>query len=125
MKRSPLRRKSPVKPKRKKPRRSGRVRDPKYLEFVRTLPCCAPHVPEFVVLTQPCGQSEAHHAGNDRGYGQKCSDHDTIPLCRTAHAHWHTGTGMFAGWTKERRRDWARDMIIATQARAVAAGVLT
>ncbi len=47
--------------------------DPKYLAWVRTLPCVV------------CGKrAEAHHAG-DHGMGQKPPDRTAIPLCRFHH----------------------------------------
>jgi hypothetical protein len=51
------------------------VRDPKYLAFLRTLPCAI------------CGANwgiEAAHTG-PHGLSQKASDLDAIPLCREHH----------------------------------------
>lgn len=51
-----------------------------HLAFVRTLPCCV------------CGRTrgvEAAHASGSRGMGQKCSDLDTMPLCRLHHEEQH------------------------------------
>jgi hypothetical protein len=47
---------------------------PRYLAWIRTLPCAA------------CGRwpVEAHHAGK-RGYGEKASDYTAIPLCAEHH----------------------------------------
>lgn len=52
-------------------------RDRKYLDFVRSLPCCI------------CGtKAEAHHAG--RHYtGVKPSDYTAIPLCHPHHMELH------------------------------------
>lgn len=52
------------------------TRDPVYLAWIRTFPCCVP----------ACNvrRSEAHHAGV-RGLGQKADDRTAIPLC--AHHH--------------------------------------
>jgi hypothetical protein len=50
-------------------------RDPEYLAFVRSLPCCV------------CGSRrsvEAHHTG-PRGLSQKSSDYSAIPLCALLH----------------------------------------
>jgi hypothetical protein len=50
-------------------------RDPDYLAFVRSLPCCV------------CGSRrsiEAHHTG-PRGLSQKSSDFSAIPLCAVIH----------------------------------------
>lgn len=32
---------------------------------------------------------EAHHYGDDKGMGIKCSDYDTAPLCSRCHRFWH------------------------------------
>lgn len=50
-------------------------RDKKYLAFIRTLPCCDCGLP---------GPSEAHHIFTG-GMALKCSDYDTVPLCRGCH----------------------------------------
>ena len=50
-------------------------RDPDYLRFIRSLPCCV------------CGSRrniEAHHTG-PRGLSQKSSDYSAIPLCALVH----------------------------------------
>jgi hypothetical protein len=115
MKRSPLRRtaslsrRARLKPRRATPRRSSRVVDPQFLAVVRTLPCCAPWLPR---CTSP---AEAHHAGY-RGIGQKSSDTEAIPLCRTHHSDWHDCRGVFAGWSKESRAEWAAAAIARTRA---------
>lgn len=56
-------------------------RDPKYLEFVRSLPCCVSGVYEV----------EAHHivGHGESVMGSKCSDYYTIPLSRELHAELH------------------------------------
>lgn len=54
-------------------------RSPRYLKFIRSLPCCV------------CGRTrsiEAAHVG-PRGMGQKCSDLETIPLCALHHKEQH------------------------------------
>jgi hypothetical protein len=51
------------------------VRNPHYLRFIRTQPCCV------------CGRTwgvEAAHTG-PRGLGQKASDESCIPLCWVHH----------------------------------------
>lgn len=52
-------------------------RNKKYLEFIRTLPCCV------------CkGFSEAHH-GDTGGLAVKCNDTRSIPLCHRCHQESH------------------------------------
>ena len=67
---SRMKRTKPPNRKRPGPPRKGRLRDPKYLDWIRTQPCAC------------CGYPgvEAAHVGN-RGLGQKSSDHETIALC--------------------------------------------
>lgn len=67
-------RKPPVKA--RSPIRRGPVRDPRYLAWIRTLPCSACGV---------AGQSQAAHTGLDGGMGMKASDSSCIPLCADCH----------------------------------------
>jgi hypothetical protein len=95
MKRTPLKRsattirRSPVRKKRPgPPRRSSRVLDEDYLDWIRTLACiiCVYRYPgggpDLSVQTT---RSEAAHVGA-RGLSQKCSDREAMPLC-THHHH--------------------------------------
>ena len=75
-----------LRPKRKKARR-GRVLDPKYLAWIRTLECCVPGCTSKNLhkWDKAAGSiTEAAHVG-ERGLSQKSSDRETIPLC--AHCH--------------------------------------
>lgn len=70
---------------------AGPARDPLYLEWLRTLRCCA------------CGaapRSEAAHTGRDGGTGIKASDYSAIPLCHLCHRTgmycYHSGKQRFA-----------------------------
>lgn len=59
----------------------GRIEDRKYLDWVKTLPCCGCHAPA----------DDPHHM-HSRGYkgmGTKVPDYWTIPLCRTCHDNLH------------------------------------
>lgn len=111
MKRTPLARKSPlkrtgrVKPKRTKPRRSSRVRDPQYMEWIRTRACAA----AYIDVDQCLQPIHAHHAGK-RGVGQKASDDTCIPLCERHHREWHDGNGVFVGGQKA-WRPWVEQEI--------------
>lgn len=72
--------------------------DEAYLEFVRSLPCCACGKP---------GPSHAHHeTGAGRGKGQKAPDNRTIPLCFQCHRDFHQVGGRFDGFTFESKRLW-------------------
>jgi hypothetical protein len=74
LKRTPLKRK----PRKKQPRD-----DPKYLAWIRTLPCEL--WMRFVAPAIECSSTvEAHHAG-DHGFAQKAPDRTAIPLCTNHH----------------------------------------
>lgn len=77
--------------KRTKPRR-GAVKDPAYLEWLRTLPCCVcaewhgNATNAIAGLHQPIQHSptEAAHVGA-RGLGQRCDDREALPICTGHH----------------------------------------
>ena len=53
-------------------------RNPKYLEYIRTLPCCV------------CRRSGvAPHHADTGGMGLKCNDTRTVPLCYKHHMECH------------------------------------
>jgi predicted nucleic acid binding AN1-type Zn finger protein len=90
------------------------------MERVRWLRCCV----EELQQTRACdGAVEAHHAG-ERGLGQKCSDRETIPLCAAHHRQWHDCAGIFSGWSKEHRREFAARAIADTQRKVGLAAAL-
>lgn len=119
MKRSPLKRHKPLarstmrrKSRRRKTTAEGRA----YMLAVKQLPC---HVAPWD--HERCsGGIEAHHAGPRPGVGLKCDDTETIPFCQVHHTEWHAACGIFLGWSKEDRREWA-DVAIA-QTRSLIAG---
>ncbi len=92
---------SPV-PKKRKGKRRGPLRDPKYRAYIRKIPClvCWPdfwldvavHIsrgefgwsPTFMPGTVQKTPTECAHVGK-RGLGQKCSDYETLPLCAEHH----------------------------------------
>jgi hypothetical protein len=102
---------------RSKKQRRGPARDPKYLRFVRSQPCCV------------CGKQSgiiAHHMvegdGDDRrGLSQKVSDYKTIPFCEgtnvcdSHHKQFHRRLRDFAGWSNERRRVFQEEEIARLQ----------
>jgi hypothetical protein len=61
---------------------SKRQTDPKYIEYIRSLPCTVCQSEEFVI---------AHHVlrGVFRGMGRKADDRYTIPLCHFCHHKLH------------------------------------
>lgn len=118
MKRSPLRRKTPLV--RRKPMRRGRRRNSyarrerfvPYMLFVRSLPCA---VWSSELDLYSCeGSIQADHAG-PRPFGRKCSDHETIPLCEYHHRCRAGISGPFEGWGREGMRAWVAHIIVRVQ----------
>lgn len=103
---------------RSKKQRRGPPRDPAYLRFIRSNPCCV------------CGKRErviAHHMvegdGDDRrGLSQKVSDYKTLPFCEgpnvfdSHHKQFHRRLRDFAGWSNERRRVFQEEEVARMQA---------
>lgn len=119
----PLKRHARLSPRRKTPRRSGRVRDTAYMIWVRSLPCCALHrriafgsgaggLATYLCLSGD--PIEAHHAGK-RAAGRKADDDTCIPLCRAHHRSWHAGGLPWLDWHRVDRREWADARIAETQ----------
>ncbi len=73
---------------RKQAKVSGRqpLRDPEYLEFLRTLRCCVPGCRSFNLHAwmDAGAWTEAAHVG-ERGLRQKCSDREALPICAWHH----------------------------------------
>lgn len=108
LKRTTLLRKTRLKAKPPKKRTVEQGGDESYLRFIRSLPC-------VVYGTAP--PSHAHHkVAGGRGKGQKAPDRETIPLSPRAHDEFHAGRGFCKGWSKERRRDWQDQEIERLQA---------
>ena len=67
---------------------SGRqpLQDEQYKAWIRTLPCCVPACTSGNLhqRTSAGAWTECAHVG-DRGLRQKCSDHETLPLCAWHH----------------------------------------
>ena len=108
--RTPLKRKTRLRPRREKqrkkagkiPDRAGRARrvtDRAYLDHIRRQPCLMPAC--------PMKRSEAHHYGR-RGLGQKCGDDKVAPLCGTHHRPWWHDKGHLPGMTPEESRELIR-----------------
>ncbi len=93
--------------KRAKPRRSSRKLDPKYLAFVRTLPCC-------ICCARP--PVDPHHDTYGRGLSQKSDDDRAIPACRLCHGEAQDRKGRFKGWSKEDMREWHERKVQDTRA---------
>ena len=126
MKRSPLKRKTRLAPKRATVRRSSRVRDEAYLAWVRLQPCRVRSMMEtpfnagFLSSMAPnarCwGPTDPEHQRQGVGMGQKASDRDAWPCCRTHHDQRHDLSGVFKGWTREQMRSFIRERIAEANA---------
>jgi hypothetical protein len=82
--------------------RPGPGSDPAYLAEVRKLPCCAPRGILLRQAMHDCdGPIHAHHAG------PKTNDRTAVALCWKHHQAWHDANGVFKGWRKPERREWA------------------
>src|SRR5882672_9675230 len=84
----------PIPKRRKGPPRRGRVYDEAYLAFIRKRVCVACfeqliNNPEWQSGHVQKSRTEAAHVGL-RGLSQKCSDRETIPLCREHHTEGKT-----------------------------------
>lgn len=118
MKRSPLRRKTRLSPKRAAVRRSSRVLDEAYLAWVRLQPCSISrwidrnegHVcpsTRFYGSSFTCsGPTDPDHKRQGVGAGKRASDRDAWPVCRRHHGDRHALTGVFKGWTREQMREF-------------------
>jgi hypothetical protein len=100
---------TPMRSRRKGPRRSSHARDRAYLGWVRSQVC-------ICYLGMCSGPVEAHHASVDHGLGQRGSDLETVPLCRAHHRAWTDHRAPFEGWTRADRRMIAKAWIRETQA---------
>lgn len=106
MKRTPLKRKTPMKRSRmkrssKKNSYARRARFTDHMVWVKTLPCAARDLEGH----QCEGVIEADHAGT-RGMGRKCHDFQTIPLCKAAHDARPGRRPPFDRMTRESFREW-------------------
>jgi len=96
------------------PKPPARVRDQPHMLEAKQLPCCAP-----VPASYHRGDVEADHSAR-HGLGVKCSDADTIPLCRRCHRHKTDLTGPFRGWPPGVLRAWLDAQVSATLAALLA-----
>lgn len=94
--------------KRTKPRRSSRVHDPAYLDWIRgkDCVCCLMYRYNRVAVVPALTVSEAAHVG-ERGLGQKSSDRESLPLCVEHHragpkSHHTLGKRFWSTWEFDR-----------------------
>lgn len=79
-----------------------RPRDQEYMGKVAAMACLGRLLPATGYHCQ--GRVNVHHA-----FGRYATDSDrkTIPLCEACHRNYHNHSGVFAGWSKERRKTWS------------------
>jgi hypothetical protein len=105
--RTPIRRKAWMKRGKVKSAYRRRTRDFSFMQWARRQPCVARP------LSMCEGRVQADHAGK-RGLGQKCPDHECIPLCRTHHMQRTAFAGPFKDWDQAKMREWLERQMIST-----------
>lgn len=110
-------RRTPVRRRRSKPRRSSRVVDEDFKAIVRTLPC------RLRILLRCEGPVEADHQG-PHGLGMKADDTTCVPMCRKHHRERTDYTGPFKDWDASMMRafcdaniEYTRPIVEALRAR--------
>lgn len=83
--------------------------DPRYLDWIRRLPCAR------------CGApgSQAHHSTIGRGMAQRSHDHEAMPLCHGCHHDLHAH-GL--GFPRARLQAWQEEQVTRCRARWAAEG---
>lgn len=89
LKRTPLKRKTPLKKYRSKPRKVAVLRDPKYKAWLRENCECLICVKTGVPINAFCGRVEAAHVLKTNGMGSKGPDSGCIPLGKGHHRELH------------------------------------
>ncbi len=103
-----LQRRTPLRA-RGKSSHARRTRDHEFMSFVHTIPCHA----RLLAQGFECeGPIEADHVG---GRYYKPVDRNCVPMCQKHHRQRHSYNGVFAGWPRERRREWEASAIAETQ----------
>ena len=76
------------------------------LDWLHTLPCCAPGVPSG------CGGPPiAHHDTQDRARSRKAGQDRAMPMCEHHHVDFHGLAGPFKGWVRDQLRAWQTGMV--------------
>jgi hypothetical protein len=116
VKRSPLKRKTPLKPKRTKPRRVSVARDDAYKQALRELGYCC--VAESMPNAGPCwGRIECMHLGKRNGMSSKGSDHSVAPGCSGHHRMQEDYSGPFKGHDLAWMLEWGAQQVAIAAAR--------
>lgn len=87
--------------------------DPKYKAWIKTQPC--------VVGGKRCGKVHPHHMINGdgdarKGMAQTAPDRFLLPLCSRHHRNFHDGKGFCQGWDEARRKTFQEDEVFRLRA---------
>jgi hypothetical protein len=134
MKRAPLKRRAPLRPRvskfaprsRGKTKHARRERGWEYMAWVKTQPCYVTTIVTASDLVTWCsGGIEADHAGSKtlKGDGLRARDATCIPLCARHHRERHGFSGTFRSFDQIMMRSFLEVAIMATQRTAGLAGV--
>lgn len=115
MRRSPLKRKAPM----RRTKRSAYARRPRDVEFmlwVKTLLCAVEEEwPLFPVRPTACdGVVEADHMGQ-RALSRKADDTTCVPMCTKHHRERSDHSGTFRAMTRDQLRAWRERAMMRTQ----------
>jgi hypothetical protein len=124
MKRSkPLRRKTWLRARSLTNSYRRRERDLPHLRKVKSFPCVVPELissdPNFTGRTPCSGPVQADHVGR-RGFGQKCSDRETMSICRRHHGERTDFRGTFKLYDQGMMRGFLDDGLRLTEQRIAA-----
>lgn len=93
-----------IAPRRAETRRSSRIEDPAYLDFLRRQPCA---IAMLIGHERDCCETvDPEHERQGVGMSQTASDRRAWPCCRLHHKarHAQNGNGFFAGFDKQQLR---------------------
>jgi hypothetical protein len=114
LRRTPLRRKTRLNPRRTKPRR-GPIRDKAFKRLIRSLPCLLFRWPGAGNCRGRVDPDHLGHDGEIKSTGQQADDTTCVPMCRAHHRQRTDHSGFFADWSDEQREHWRRWALGKTQ----------
>lgn len=81
--------------------------DKAYKAWIHTQPCVYDGQGSHdCAWTRDWNPIEQSHERNMTGMGRKEPNHRSIAMCRELHRQWEQHKVNFAGWSKEKRREW-------------------
>lgn len=107
----PMRRSKPIRQRSRKHRPTS-PEDRARLDWLHTLPCCAPGAPSGCRF-----DPTVHHDTQDRGLATRSPHARGIPMCRQHHVYdFHGNAGPFKGWKQDQLRAWQTTQVAKYQA---------